>query len=123
MDTLPRFARIALRLLTPLLLLGSTTAWSARETRWTLIDLNPPGANFTVASAVNNHGVVAGWYNTPCPEHFVCERPFVGDGGAYRTLPTPPDMPYVRVRGIQRLRHRRRPRHAHWVGCDRLEGR
>lgn len=99
MDTFAAFARTAVRVIAPLLALASLTAWGAHETRWTFVELHAPSANFTLATAVNNRGEVAGWYNAPCPERFTCERPFVWDGG-FRTLPTPPDVSHVRVRGI-----------------------
>lgn len=93
------FARTALRIIAPLLAFSSLTAVGARETRWTIVELNAPSATFTLATAVNNFGEIAGWYNTPCPQRVTCERAFIWDG-AFRTLPTPPDVTHVRVRGI-----------------------
>ena len=100
MDTNSRFARTAVRLLAPLAAFASLAAVGAPQTRFTFIELLVPSANFTMATAVNNHGVVAGWYNTNCPERYTCERPFVWENGTFRTLPTPPDVTHVRVRGI-----------------------
>ena len=90
---------LSLRILTALLAFSSLASWGARPPQWTFIELNAPSANFTLATGVNNRGEVAGWYNAPCPERFTCERPFTWDG-TFHTLPTPPDVTHVRVRGI-----------------------
>jgi probable HAF family extracellular repeat protein len=99
MDTLSRLVRTAVRIFLPFLVLAAATAWGARETRWTVVDLNPPGAELSVATGVNNRGEVAGWFTESCPVHGFCERPFVWDNGL-RTLPTPPEVPHARARGI-----------------------
>ena len=97
MPTLGFLRRTALALLSLSL---ATAALAARAPQWTFVELKAPGGDAIVATGVNDHGEVTGWYRAACAERFGCVRPFLWSNGEFRTLDTPADLPRVEVNDI-----------------------
>ena len=94
------FLRGAARWLALAALFFATAAGAARAPQWTFIELKAPGGDAIIATGINDHGEVTGWYREACADRFGCVRPFLWSDGELRTLPTPPDLPRIEVNEI-----------------------